>query len=261
MKKKDLPIYDITIDNIDEAGVKFLSLVDDPAVEIKGLYFKTEKIDDVELAKRVPLPPIHPNCMCEIVNAEWIKNIDCCDLCTESKQNFDQSSYKNALIRRANRFSAVKDKQIIVGPAIIADKKIYRKDESGEYYVRFTAENIKKIVNKFFSSGTNRRINVDHSNRIVDAYIQQNWIVEDQVYDKSRYYGFEDITIGSWFVEVKIDDTEFWNNEVKELGKFGFSVEGLLGLKPMEFIKEQSMDEYIDSLTFEELQEIIKSVR
>ena len=259
MKKKDLPIYDITIDNIDEAGMKFLSLVDDPAVEIKGLYFANQ---EVELAKRVAIPPIHPNCKCDLVRGEWIKDIECCDLCTESKQTYDQSSYKNTLISRASRFNfaAVKDKQIIVGPAIIADKKIYRKDESGEYYVRFTPENIKKIVNKFFSSGTNRRINVDHSNRMVDAYIQQNWIVEDQVYDKSRYYGFEDITIGSWFVEVKIDDEEFWNTEVKELGKFGFSIEGIMSLQPMQFNIEESLNDYIDSLSFEELKKIINDV-
>ena len=47
---------------------------------------------------------------------------------------------------------AVQDEEqrIVSGPLMIADLPIYRKDEEGEYYVLFTAEEIKKIVQRFF---------------------------------------------------------------------------------------------------------------
>lgn len=250
MKKKDLPIYDITIDDIDEAGVKFISLVDDPAIEMKGLYFNKQEFAQI--------PPLHDNCKCDIIDGEWILDPSACQYCIDAKDSYEFNLSKH-------KFAAVKDKQIIVGPAILANKLIYKKDDNGkEYYVRFTPENIKKIVSKFFSNGSNRRINVDHSNKIVDGYIQENWIIEDMTYDKSRYYGFE-ITkenLGSWFVEVKIMDEEFWNTEVKELGKYGFSIEGILGMKPMEFKKEiTSLEQYIDEMSNDLIDKLLKEIK
>ena len=242
--------YDVTIDDIEfGTGIKFLSIVDDPAIEIKGLYFS-----------KLLTPPMHDNCKCEIVDGKWILDELACPYCIEHSQKYKRNKGNKGNKGNKNTkfsFSSITEKQIIVGPAIIANLPIKRIDKDGEYYVRFTPENIQKLVSKFHSLGTLGKINVDHSDRIIDAYIQQNWIVEDLEFDKSRFYGF-DLPIGSWFVEVKVNDVEFWNNDVKELGKFGFSIEGLLNLRPMEFVKELTMDEYIDTLSYEDIMNMIK---
>ena len=140
-------------------------------------------------------------------------------------------------IEQEFRFKSVKDKQIIVGPAIIPNKKILRKDNNDNYYyVYFTKEVICKMVEKFVKDNNNQSLNIDHSNKMVPGFIQSSWIVEDPMYDKSRFYGFN-LPIGSYFIEVKIEDENFWMSEVKEEGRYGFSIEGLMGQKLVQMEK------------------------
>jgi hypothetical protein len=196
------PIHEIVIDDEDDGtGIRLLSLVDEPAIEMKGMAFS-------------------------------------------SRNNFEF------------KFKKEKDKQIIVGPALIPNKKILRKDEEGNYYYNIFKEGtIAKLVEKFNRKGDNRRINIDHQPKMVDAFIKENWIVEDTYYDKSRLYGFN-VPKGTWMVAVKIEDENFWNKEVKEGGKFGFSIEGLLGEKPLEYSEVKSLVEWIDDMDDDDLIDI-----
>lgn len=195
LDKDSLPCYEIVVNDEDETGIQLISLVDEPAIMMKGMMFS----DKMEMA-----------------------------------------------------FKEVDDKQIIVGPALIPNMRIYREDEKyGQYYVVFTEATIEKMVEKFNKFGSNRRINIDHSNQMVNAFILEDWVVEDEVYDKSRKYGFE-VPKGTYMIKVKIEDTDFWNSEVKGNGKFGFSIEGLLGQQLVSLSKEFS----IDDLTLEDLLEI-----
>lgn len=231
----ELPIYDIVINPDDETGMQFISLVDNPAIEMKGFAFKN--VDN------------HPNCKCEIINGEYILQDDACELCIEAKQEYSKKQ----------KFSSI-DKQIIVGPAMIPNKLIARKDDDGsKYYVKFSENVIRQLVDKFMKQNDNKRINIDHSNTMVEGYIQQSWIVEDTTYDKSRFYGLS-VPKGTWMIEVKVEDTEFWNKEVKDNGKFGFSIEGILGQKLVRLSREESIEETITSLTEEEIIEIFKNI-
>ena len=194
-----LPVYQIVVEEDDDTGIALISLVDDPAISMKGMAF----------------------------------------------------SNKSSM-----SFKEVGDKQVIVGPALIPDMRIYREDDKyGKYYVTFSRETIEKMVEKFNKYGSNRKINIDHSNQMVDAFIMEDWIVEDSVYDKSRKYGFE-VPVGTYMIMVKIEDTSFWNEEVKGNGKFGFSIEGLLGQQLVSLSKEAT----IDDLTLEDLMQIFSGV-
>jgi len=145
--------------------------------------------------------------------------------------------YFSSEIEKEYRFKSVKDQQIIVGPAMIPDKKILRKDDNDNYYyVYFTKDTIKKMVDKFLKDNNSKSLNIDHSNKMVPGFIQGAWIVEDPTYDKSRFYGFN-LPVGSFFIEVKIEDKEFWLSEVKDEGRYGFSVEGLMSQKLMQMEK------------------------
>lgn len=154
-------------------------------------------------------------------------------------------------------FKEVEDKQIIVGPALIPDMKIYREDDKyGQYYVKFSKETIVKMVEKFNKYGSNRRINIDHSNRMVDAFIMEDWIIDNEVYDKSRIYGFE-LPVGTYMIMVKVEDKDFWLEEVKGNQKFGFSIEGLLGQQLVQlsskFIEKYGVSATIDDLDLDDL--------
>lgn len=201
-KEEDLPCYEILIDDYDNTGIRFVSIVGEPAIEMMGMMFGVAQ---------------------------------------EAKQ-FD--------------FKEVKDKQIIVGPAMIPNKKILRKDDDGNAYtVVFSKETILQMVQKFNANGNNRRINIDHSKQMVDGYIAENWVVEDSYYDKSRMYGFE-VPVGTWMVVVKIEDEKFWQDEVRGQGKYGFSVEGMMNQKPMGM----SIDKVIDGLSEDDIIQLFADV-
>jgi hypothetical protein len=132
------------------------------------------------------------------------------------------------------------EKQIIAGPAIVPDKLIYRNSpDMGEFYVVFTKEDIQKFVAKFNKSNKTYKVNMDHESIIPDAYIAANWIIESTEFDKSKYYGFENLPEGTWFVEIHVEDSEVWKNEIKTKGKNGFSVEGMFGME-LKFNKNKN---------------------
>ncbi len=143
-------------------------------------------------------------------------------------------------------FKVDKEKMIIAGPAIIPNMKIFRTDDDlGDYYVVFEKDTIEQMVEKFNANSKGFKLNIDHSDVIAPAFIKGSWIIEDEEKDKSKMYGF-DLPVGTWFIEVKITDEEFWNKEVKENGKYGFSIEGLMGLSLSQILKKQTLESYND---------------
>lgn len=200
-KKEDQMVFEIIINDEDDTGVKLISLVNDPAIEVKGMYFSQELLKTFE-------------------------------------------------------FKALQDQMKVVGPAMIPDKNIFRSDELGEYWLRFSKETIAKIVNKMKKANNNRIINVDHSNKMVNAIVLHDWIVEDATFDKSRMYGFN-LPVGSYFVELQVEDKKFWEEEIKDMGKFGFSVEGTFYQKEFEF----NIQKEIDKLEEEDLIDIVNFIK
>jgi hypothetical protein len=137
-------------------------------------------------------------------------------------------------------FKSDKDKQMLYGPFLITNMLIYRNDEhNGEYYVRFSKEEIDKIATKFNEDLNNKNINFMHSDVKVDAFVAQNWLIENEQ-DKSRGLGF-DLPEGTWFGGVKVKDADFWKDKVKSEEVKGFSVEILADLELSLKNKENNM--------------------
>lgn len=153
-------------------------------------------------------------------------------------------------------FKNIEDKQIIVGPLLIPDIKIKRKDNDGNlYFGVMSRDTIMKMVEKFLKLNDNKLINIDHTSTICkSAYIQQNWFIEDSIYDKSRLYGYK-LPVGTYFLVVKIDDKVEWDEYVKAGGLYSFSMEGFLG-RYMKF----SYNDMIDGLSDEELEDIFRDI-
>ena len=120
-------------------------------------------------------------------------------------------------------FSAQKDKQMLFGPLLIPDKLILRRAENGDLYnIVFDKDTIQTIADKYNENGNNKAFNFQHSNKVVDAVLLQNWITGSA--DKSQDYGFS-LPEGTWFGGVKVKDEGFWLNEVKSEKVKGFSIE------------------------------------
>jgi hypothetical protein len=141
-------------------------------------------------------------------------------------------------------FKANKDKQMLYGPFLIPNMLIYRFDEKiGEYYVRFSKEQISIIAEKFNEDLNSKNINFQHTDEKVEAFVSENWIIEG-TNDKSMNFGFE-LPEGSWFGAVKVKDENFWIDKVKTNEVKGFSVEILADLELQLKNKEQKMEKQI----------------
>lgn len=147
-------------------------------------------------------------------------------------------------------FATNDEMRIISGPAMIADKPIYRNADGDmpEHLVVFKAETIMSIVQKFFSKGLINQFNLMHNPNLKaeDVFIFESFIVDDKRGIKPMA-GYEDAPNGSWFISAKINNDEVWQ-DVKS-GKFkGYSVEGLFKYKKQSMSEEKALEQIVKIL-------------
>jgi broad specificity phosphatase PhoE len=144
------------------------------------------------------------------------------------------------------------DKQIVLGPAMIPNEKIFRRDNQGNpYYVYFSPDTIKMIADKYMKNKYTDNNDMMHDGKAVpDVFVIESWIKESNN-DKSTDYGFEKLPVGTWFVSMKINNPEIWKM-VKNHELNGFSVSGFFE-EVAEFKREE--------LFLLEVAKILKDVR
>jgi hypothetical protein len=150
------------------------------------------------------------------------------------------------------KFQTDDEKKIVVGPAMIPDLKIFRKDGLGNpYYVFFSASTIKMIAEKYMRNKYIDNNDEMHNGKAVsDVYVIESWIKESEE-DKSNIYGYQDLPIGTWFVSMKVRNEDTWK-KVKEGKLNGFSVSGYFE-QIAEFCREE--------MFLQRVAEILKNVQ
>ena len=122
---------------------------------------------------------------------------------------------------------ADEERHIITGIALLADTPIYRIAPDGtEYYVRFTKDCIRQLVEKYFKFGLTNSVNIEHKdNQFVDGVT----MLESYIIDKERGIcpsEFASAPDGSWVVSYKVSNLDVWS-KIKSGEVKGFSVQGL----------------------------------
>ena len=134
-----------------------------------------------------------------------------------------------------------KEKKILMGAALIPNKKIYRNNGEQEYNIFFSEDTVRKASELFLSRGKQNNSTLEHDVKLNGLSVVESWIIEDKKKDKSRKYGFN-LPIGTWMVSVKVNNDEIWNDFVKEGKVKGFSIEGFFADKlddrPRESVEE-----------------------
>lgn len=125
-------------------------------------------------------------------------------------------------------------KQILTGVVLCPDQLIYRKDEKlGEYYIKFSAEQIEKIAQKMMYTGLAlQNTTHQHQTPLKGNYLSELWIIEDPKIDKSHALGFKNLPKGTLMCSYKIEDKHYWNTQVMTGNVKGFSLEGFFIQKP-----------------------------
>lgn len=149
-------------------------------------------------------------------------------------------------------FQTDEEKKIVLGPAMIPDLQIFRRDAMGNpYYVFFSAKTIKMIAEKYMRNKYIDNNDQMHDGKAVrDVYVFESWIKESEN-DKSTDYGYGDLPIGTWFVSMKVNNPEIWA-KVKEGFLNGFSVSGYF-----EEVAQFCMEE----MFLKQVAEILKNVK
>lgn len=143
-------------------------------------------------------------------------------------KRWQQESLKDAATPRLTKpiELSVQDneRKLLIGPALVPNKPIYRNDEE-EYYIYFSKETIRAASQLFLQKGHQNSSSLEHDQRLKGLSVVESWIVEDEEKDKSLLYGMKP-KVGTWMLSVKVDNDKVWEEQVKTGKVKGFSIEG-----------------------------------
>ena len=128
------------------------------------------------------------------------------------------------------RFQDLKGQNMIVAPAMIADKLIFRVNDNGDpYYGFFDALAIKNAAYAFQKYKLTDKFNINHDSQQVaeGVYLAETWLVSDTELDKSQYYGYN-MPVGSWMTILRIENQDLYDEYVKTGLLTGLSVEAFV---------------------------------
>jgi len=146
------------------------------------------------------------------------------------------------------------EKRMLISPALIPNKNIVRYDANtdSEYYVWFSKETVRKASELYLKHNNHHKATYEHQDRVSGVLTIESWIKEGDM-DKSKLFGF-DLPNGTWFVKMKIDNEELWQ-DIKSKKIKGLSIEGYFADKFEEMNKKQPTTEQILSALNELIRE------
>ena len=133
------------------------------------------------------------------------------------------------------------EKRLLLGAALIPNKKIYRNIDGNEFYITFSEETIEKLSHEFLKKQHNNNSSLEHEVSLNGMSVVQSWIVDDPDKDKSNVYG-KRYEKGTWVAMMKVDNDEVWE-QVKSGEVKGFSIDALLALEEVNFKSQIDMNE------------------
>lgn len=142
--------------------------------------------------------------------------------------------------QRPVKMSFDKQKQVLTGAVLVPDQLIYRYDEAlGEYYIKFTAQDIEKIALKMMKTGLALSTTThQHEKPLKGNYLTEIWIVSNSKQDKAAALGLGELPVGTLMASYKIEDPSYWRTEVLTGKVKGFSLEGIFNFNSVKMKKK-----------------------
>jgi hypothetical protein len=215
----ELPLYKIVVNEDDDTGVEFVSLVDKPAIKKDFLLFQ----EFVEPGAKESEDEFIGRCIPYMIG-EGMEQDQAAAVCYQKWESKGMKEQRKFSIQS-------EEKRIITGPAMLANKPIYRFDDArGEYYVVFDADTIWTIAKKMARKAMYNAVNTDHATPVNEGVYMIEMYFIDRARGVNPPVGFEDAEDGSMFVTYLVDNNEVWE-KVKAGEWKGFSVEGLFNVE------------------------------
>lgn len=169
-----------------------------------------------------------------------------------------------ALSKHEVFFKSIDDeKKVIVGLALVPDKKIYRKTEDKEFNIFFSKETVKQASHLYLKKLKANNTTLEHETNIEGVSVVESWIVEDPKNDKSNIYGLNAVE-GAWAVVMKVENKDVWK-DVKEGKYLGLSIEGIFSdrkedLSALEEVSEICNTE-VEDMTEQEAEDLLNMIK
>ncbi len=143
------------------------------------------------------------------------------------------------------KFEQVNEKRLLVGPLLIPDKKIYRRDGNKEYYVFFSKDTIRKASELYLMRGYQNNATYEHKESVDGLTLVESWIIDSKENDKSNHYSM-DLPEGTWMGAIKVNNDVLWEDYVKTGQVKGFSIEGYFVDKLVQEEQEEDLSAEIE---------------
>ena len=124
------------------------------------------------------------------------------------------------------------EKRLLLGAALIPNKKILRNIDGNEFEMFFTEETIEKLAHSFLKNGHQNNSSLEHEIKLEGMSVVELWTVENPTNDKSNNFG-KTYPKGTMVTMMKVDNDEVWD-KVKSGEIKGFSIDALLGLNEIK---------------------------
>ena len=160
--------------------------------------------------------------------------------------------------KKPMKFARNEVNRIITSPVMLAETEIYRySEEMGEYYVKYSADSIRKMRNKFHMDGRQNQVNEDHDSKrkVENVYMVESFIVGDKV--KSEIF---DIPDGSWVASWYVKDEDYWNKVVMSDEFNGVSLEGYF-VENYEMKKTEAIFNAMREILNSNVHDVVKTQR
>jgi len=149
---------------------------------------------------------------------------------------------------KAVRFEFNDDERTVSGVAISADTPIYRRDDSGEYYVVFTKKAIKDIIHDYARNNRFNNVNIEHNSKDIAEGV---FMIGSYQVDNEKGFTaperFKDVSNGSWITTYKFENEELYQR-VKSGEVSGFSIEGTFVMDEAQFKSVVTFETILDEL-------------
>lgn len=151
------------------------------------------------------------------------------------------------------------EQRMVLGVVMKADYPIFRyHPEYGEFYVVYSADTIKTMVERFFNEHYVNSVDLEHSFELEEGVHLIQAFIKNESMGISPV-GFEDCKDGSLFFQYHIENDEIWN-AIKEGTYRGFSLAGTFGLEET-FSKEINNNTNKENKLMSKLSKIKEALR
>jgi hypothetical protein len=156
------------------------------------------------------------------------------------------------------------DKKIIIAPVLIPEKRILRLSGDGEQYqVYLSADTIEKLAQNYINKGYQQNATLEHNDRIDgDISVVESWVSKSREKDKSSLYFDRSFPAGTWFVSMKVNSDDLWNDYVKTGKIKAISIEGFFEHKLVQASRQLPISfKNVDEFNEEEAEMFLSKIK